>query len=191
MVSVLADADIDGVRMSDEQIYGFMRNLLPAGAETTSRSTASLAFGLLTHPEQLAAMVADRDLLPQAIEEGIRWETPLLNFMRETTCDVDFYGHHIPAGSMMAVNLGSANHDEARWDDPEAFNIFRDRKPHIGFGHGAHVCLGMHLARVESTRIFNTLFDRLPGLRLDPEAPGPYVSGTYFRSPQHLKVVWD
>ena len=191
MVSVLAEADIDGVRMSDEQIYGFMRNLLPAGAETTSRSTASLAFGLLTHPEQLAAVVADRDLLPQAIEEGIRWETPLLNFMRETTCDVDFYGHHIPAGSMMAVNLGSANHDGARWDDPEAFNIFRDRKPHIGFGHGAHVCLGMHLARVESTTIFNTLLDRLPGLRLDPEAPDPYVSGTYFRSPQHLKVVWD
>jgi cytochrome P450 len=69
MVTVLAEADIDGVRMSDEQIYGFMRNLLPAGAETTSRSTANLAFGLLTHPDQLAAVVADRSLLPQAIEE--------------------------------------------------------------------------------------------------------------------------
>ena len=97
MVSVLAESDIDGVRMSDEQIYGFMRNLLPAGAETTSRSTASLALGLLTHPEQLAAVRADRSLLAQAIEEGIRWETPLLNFMRETTCDVDFHGVHIPA----------------------------------------------------------------------------------------------
>jgi cytochrome P450 len=114
MVTVLAGADIDGVRMSDEQIFGFMRNLLPAGAETTSRSTASLAFGLLTHPDQLAAVVADRDLLPQAIEEGIRWEAPLLNFMRETTCDVEFHGHNIPAGSTMSVNLGSANHDETR-----------------------------------------------------------------------------
>ena len=74
MVTVLAEVDIDGVRMSDEQIYGFMRNLLPAGAETTSRSTASLAFALLTHPDQLAAVVADRSFLPQAIEEGIRWE---------------------------------------------------------------------------------------------------------------------
>jgi cytochrome P450 len=190
MVTVLAGADIDGVQMSDEQIYGFMRNLLPAGAETTSRSTASLAFGLLTHPDQLAAVVGDRSLLPQAIEEGIRWETPLLNFMRETTCDVDFYGHTIAEGSTVAVNLGSANHDEARWDHPESFDIFRERKPHIGFGHGAHVCLGMHLARLESTMIFNTLFDRLPGLRLDPDAPTPYVSGTYFRSPQHLNAVW-
>jgi cytochrome P450 len=191
MVSVLAAAEIDGVSMSDEQIYGFMRNLLPAGAETTSRSTASLAFGLLTHPEQFEAVQADRSLLPQAIEEGIRWETPLLNFMRETTCDVEFFGTQIPAGSTMTVNLGSANHDETRWADPVRFDIFRERKPHIGFGHGAHVCIGMHLARLESSIIFNTLVDRLPGLRLDPDAPAPYVAGTYFRSPQHLRVVWD
>jgi cytochrome P450 len=177
--------------MSDEQIYGFMRNLLPAGAETTSRSTASLAMGLLTHPEQLAAVQADRCLLPQAIEEGIRWETPLLNFMRETTLDVEFHGVDIPKGSTIAVNLGSANHDENRWANSESFDVFRDRKPHIGFGHGAHVCLGMHLARLESILFFNTLFDRLRGLRLDPDAPPPYVSGTFFRSPQHLKVIWD
>jgi cytochrome P450 len=191
MVTVLAESDIDGVKMSDEQIYGFMRNLLPAGAETTSRSTASLALGLLTHPEQLDAVQADRDLLPQSIEEGLRWETPLLNFVRETTRDIEFHGVEIPEGSTVALNLGSANHDETRWDDPEVFDIFRDRKPHIGFGHGAHVCLGMHLARLESTLFFNTLFDRLPGLRLDPEAPPPHVSGTFFRSPQHLNVIWD
>lgn len=191
MVTVLAGADIDGVTMSDEQIYGFMRNLLPAGAETTSRSTASLTLGLLTHPQQLAAVTADRGLLPQAIEEGIRWETPLLNFMREATRDVEFFGLHIPEGSTVSVNLGSANHDEARWDRPQEFDIFRDRKPHIGFGHGAHVCLGMHLARLESMMIFNTLLDRLPGLRLDPDAAAPFISGTYFRSPQHLQVVWD
>src|SRR3954470_7574941 len=191
MVTVLAEADIDGVRMSDEQIYGFMRNLLPAGAETTSRSTANLAFGLLTNPDQLAAVVADRSLLPQAIEEGIRWETPLLNFVRQTTRDVEFHGVAIPEGSMVSVNLGSASHDEARWDDPGRFDIFRERKPHIGFGHGAHVCIGMHLARLESTLFFNTLFDRLPGLRLDADAPSPYIAGMHFRSPPHLKVVWD
>lgn len=191
MVSVLAAAEVDDVRLSDEQIYGFLRNLLPAGAETTSRSTASLAFGLLTHPAQLDAIRADRRLLPQAIEEGIRWETPLLNFMRETTRDTELAGVQIPAGSTMAVNLGSANHDETRWDHPEDFDIFRERKPHIGFGHGAHVCIGMHLARLESTVIFNTLFDRLPGLRLDPDAPDTYVAGMYFRSPPRLQVVWD
>jgi cytochrome P450 len=136
-------------------------------------------------------VVADRSLIPQAIEEGIRWETPLLNFMRETTRAIEFFGVQIPEGATMAVNLGSANHDESRWDDPERFDIFRDRKPHFGFGHGAHVCIGMHLARLESSLIFNTLFDRLPGLRLDPDAPKPYIAGTYFRSPQHLEVVWD
>jgi cytochrome P450 len=191
MVSVLAQAEVDGVRLSDEQIFGFMRNLLPAGAETTSRSTASLAFALLTHPDQLEAVQADRGLLPQAIEEGIRWETPLLNFMREVTCDSEFFGVQIHAGAMMAVNLGSANRDETRWDEPERFDIFRERKPHIGFGHGPHVCIGMHLARLESTIIFNSLFDRLPGLRLDPDAPAPFIAGMYFRSPPRLDVVWD
>jgi cytochrome P450 len=191
MVTVLAEAEVDGVRLSDEQIYGFLRNLLPAGAETTSRSTANLAFALLTHTDQLAAVRADRSLLPQAIEEGIRWETPLLNFVREVICDTELGGVKIPAGSTMALNLGSANHDENRWDDPERFDIFRERKPHIGFGHGAHVCLGMHLARLESSMIFNTLFDRLPGLRLDPDAPAPYVAGMFFRSPPRLDVMWD
>lgn len=191
MVTVLAEAEVDGVRLSDEQIFGFLRNLLPAGAETTSRSTASLAFGLLTHTDQLDAVRADRSLMPQAIEEGIRWETPLLNFIRETTCDTELGGVKIPAGATMAVNLGSANHDETRWNDPERFDIFRERKPHIGFGHGTHVCIGMHLARLESTIIFNTLFDRLPGLRLDPDAPDPYIAGMYFRSPPRLQVVWD
>lgn len=191
MVTILSQAEIDGVRMSDEQIYGFMRNLLPAGAETTSRSTASLAFALLTHTDQLDAVRADRGLLPQAIEEGIRWETPLLNFIREVTTDTDFFGLRIPKGSTMMVNLGSANHDETRWEDAESFNIFRNRKPHIGFGHGAHLCLGMHLARLESTKIFNALLDELPGLLLDPDAPPPYVTGTMFRSPPRLDVVWD
>ncbi|WP_419179435.1 cytochrome P450 [Mycolicibacterium iranicum] len=191
MVSILAGAEVNGVKMSDEQIYGFMRNLLPAGAETTSRSTASLAFALLTHPEQLDAVREDRSLLPQAIEEGIRWETPLLNFMREVTCDTELAGVQIPGGATMMLSLGSANHDESRWEEAERFNIFRDRKPHIGFAHGAHVCLGMHLARLESMKIFNALFDQLPGLRLDPDAPPPYITGTMFRSPPRLDVIWD
>jgi cytochrome P450 len=191
MVSILAGAEINGVKMSDEQIYGFMRNLLPAGAETTSRSTASLAYALLTHPDQLDAVRDDRGLLPQAIEEGIRWETPLLNFMREVTRDTEIGGVQVPEGATMMLSLGSANHDETRWTAPEEFDIFRERKPHIGFAHGAHVCLGMHLARLETTKIFNALFDELPGLRLDPDAPPPYITGSMFRSPPRLDVVWD
>lgn len=191
MVSILASAEVNGIRMSDEQIYGFMRNLLPAGAETTSRSTATLAMALLTHPDQLDAIRDDRRLLPQAIEEGIRWETPLLNFMREVTCDTELGGVVIPRGATMMLSLGSANRDESRWEEPDRFDIFRERKPHIGFAHGAHVCLGMHLARLESMKIFNAMFDELPNLRLDPAAPPPYVSGTMFRSPPRLDVIWD
>jgi cytochrome P450 len=191
MVSILASSEVNGVKMSDEQIYGFMRNLLPAGAETTSRSTATLAMALLTHPDQLDAVRKDRGLLPQAIEEGIRWETPLLNFMRKVTCDTELGGVQIPKGATMMLSLGSANRDESRWNEPDRFDVFRDRKPHIGFAHGAHVCLGMHLARLESSKIFNALFDELPKLRLDPDAPPPYVTGTMFRSPPRLDVIWD
>lgn len=191
MVTVLAEVEIDGARLSDEEIIGFLRNLLPAGGETTSRSSANLALALLTHTDQLDAVRADRSLIPQAIEEGIRWETPLLNFVRQAAVDVVLDGTSIPAGSMVMVNLGSANHDDTRWPDPERFDIHRERKPHVGFGHGAHQCLGMHLARLESTVMLNALLDHLPGLRLDPEAAPPTIEGQIFRSPARLDVVWD
>ena len=183
MVTVLANAEVDGARLSDEEIIGFLRNLLPAGAETTSRSSASLAYALLTHTDQLEAVRADRSLIPQAIEEGIRWETPLLNFVRQAVVDVDLEGTTIPAGSVVMVNLGAANHDESRWSEPDRFDIFRPKKPHIGFGHGAHQCLGMHLARLESAVMLGLVLDELPGLRLDPDVPAPTIEGQIFRSP--------
>lgn len=191
MVTVLAEAEVEGARLSDEEIIGFLRNLLPAGAETTSRSSASLVYALLTHTDQLEAVRADRSLVPQAIEEGIRWETPLLNFVRQAVVDVEVDGTLIPAGSVVMVNLGSANHDETRWPEPQRFDIFRERKPHVGFGHGAHQCLGMHLARLESTVMLNMILDQLPGLRLDPDAAPPSIEGQIFRSPPRLDVVWD
>jgi cytochrome P450 len=191
MVTVLAEVEVEGARLSDEEIIGFLRNLLPAGAETTSRSSATLAYALLTHTDQLDAVSADRSLVAQAIEEGIRWETPLLNFVRQAVVDVDLDGTSIPAGAVIMVNLGSANHDTNRWDNPEQFDIFRDKKPHIGFGSGAHQCLGMHLARLESTVMLNMLLDQLPGLRLDPSMPAPTIEGQIFRSPPRLDVVWD
>jgi cytochrome P450 len=191
MVTVLAEVEVDGARLSDEEIIGFLRNLLPAGAETTSRSSANLAFALLTHTDQLEEVRKDRSLLPFAIEEGIRWETPLLNFVRQAVVDVEVDGTVIPAGSVVMVNLGSANHDEVRWSNPHLFDIHRERKPHIGFGHGAHQCLGMHLARLETTVMLDLVLDQLPGLRLDPDAAPPSIEGDIFRSPPRLDVVWD
>ena len=191
MISLLIEAERDGQRLTDEDIFAFLRLLLPAGAETTYRSSSNLLFGLLSNTDQLDAVRNDRSLLPQAIEEGIRWEPPLLIVVRTAVRDVDVCGVRIPEGSAVITNMGSANHDETRWDRPEEFDIFRERKPHIGFAHGPHMCLGMHLARMETTVVLESLFVRLPNLRLDPDAGPAYISGMTFRAPPALNVIWD
>jgi cytochrome P450 len=188
MISVLAHSEIDGRTLDDEQICAFLRLLLPAGAETTYRSSGNLLFGLLTNPDQLDAVRKDRSLIPQAIDEALRWEPPLTSIIRESSEDAVLCGVPIPSGAAIMVCVGSANHDESRWDDPETFDIFRKRFPHVAFGFGPHVCLGQHLARMEMTTALNTLFDRLPNLRLDPDAPPPHIGGLMFRSPVALPV---
>ncbi len=125
-----------------------------------------------------------------AIEEGIRWEPPLLFISRTTTREVDLCGVGMPAGATVVCHLGAANHDGSRWPDAEAFEIRRARRAHIGFAHGAHVCLGMHLARMETRVALGALLDRLPGLRFDPDAPPPHIAGRVFRAPPRLDVVW-
>jgi len=190
LVSVLARAELDGQQLTDDEIIAFLRLLLSAGAETTYRSSSNLLFGLLTHPDQLAAVAADRSLLPQAIEEALRWEAPLLTILRTATRDVEIGGQQIKAGDSVVINIGGANHDEARWDDPETFDIFREQQPHIAFASGVHMCLGIHLARMETMVVMNAVLDRLPGLRLDPDAERPYITGMIFRAPPALPVVW-
>lgn len=191
LISVLAQAEHDGQRLTDAEIIAFCRLLLPAGAETTYRSSSNLFFGLLTHPDQLDALREDRSLLPQAIEEGLRWEPPLLTIMRTATCDTQVAGVDVPEGAMLVVNLGAANHDEERWSQAEDFDIFREQSAHIAFASGPHMCLGMHLARMETKVAIGRLLDRLPGVRLDPEADAPYITGMTFRAPPALPVVFD
>jgi len=165
--------------------------LLPAGAETTYRSTGNLIFGLLTHPDQLEAVRADRSLLTQAVEEAIRWETPLTITSRRAAVDNVLHDVEIPAGTDVVLSTGSANHDETRWDDAEEFDIFRPQLPHIGFGAGPHMCIGMHLARMEMRIALDRVLDRLPNLRLDPEGNDPHIHGDAFRSPTSLPVLFD
>jgi cytochrome P450 len=191
LVSQLILAEVDGHRLSDEEIYPFLLLLLPAGAETTYRSTSNLLFGLLSHPDQLDAVRADRALVPQAIEEALRWETPLLTVARVATEDVELGGVTIPKGGFVAVSLGAANRDPERYSDPDAFDIFRDWRPHISFGDGAHRCLGMHLARLETRVLLKVVLDRLPGLRLDDTAEDQHIHGMVFRSPPELRVRFD
>jgi len=191
LVSQLIAAEVDGRRLNDEEIYPFLLLLLPAGAETTYRSSSNLLFGLLSDPGQLEAVRNDRGLVPQAIEEALRWETPLLTVARSATEDVELGGVRIPAGSFVAVSLGAANRDPERYPDPDTFNVGRKDKQHISFEDGAHKCLGMHLARMEMRVLLNAVLDRLPGLRLDPDADDPHIHGLIFRSPPNLPVRFN
>jgi cytochrome P450 len=191
VISVLAQAELEGTRLTDDEICGFLKLLLPAGAETTYRSSSNLLYGLLSHPDQLDALRNDRELMPRAIEEGLRWEPPLVGIMRTATRDTEVEGVRIPAGSTVMVNMGSANHDERYWENPEEFDILRPPKQHLAFAWGPHMCLGLHLARMETKVLLTQLFDRLPNLRFDPDAEPPAITGLVFRAPPALPVVWD
>lgn len=191
LISVLAHAEHDGQRLTDEEIYSFLRLLLPAGAETTYRSSSSLLVGLLSDPDQLAAVREDRAMLTAAVNEAVRWETPLQFVPRLVTRDTELGGVSIPAGATAMVVIGAANHDPARWEDPERFDLRRPYKSALAFGHGLHLCLGMHLSKMETEELVLALLNSLPGLRLDPDEPTPAIDGTLMRSPASLKVVWD
>jgi cytochrome P450 len=189
IIGDLVAAEIDGEKLTDEAIISFLRLLLPAGLETTYRSSSNLLALLLTHPDQMTALQQDRDLIPAAIEEGIRYETPLVLVARNTTRDVEMHGVTIPEGAQVNLCMGSANRDEKRWEDPDVFNIHRERRAHISFAGGIHSCLGMHLARTETRAMLNSLFDRVTDLELQ-EDDDTKIVGMPFRSPKHLPVTF-
>jgi cytochrome P450 len=189
-VSVLIKAELDGHQLTDDEIIAFCRLLLPAGAETTYRSSSNLLNGLLNNPEQLDALRHDRSLIPKAMEEGLRWEPPLLTIVRTATRDTEVCGVPLEEGAVIILNLGSANHDESRWENSEELEIARAAHQHMAFGFGPHMCLGQHLARMETRVLLDKLFDRLPNLRLDPDAAAPPISGMTFRAPTALPVVF-
>jgi cytochrome P450 len=188
LISDLAMTEFEGHQLADDEIFAFLRLLLPAGIETTYRSSGNLLYALLTNPDQLDALRNDRSLLPQAIEEGLRWEPPIIFLLRNAARDRDICGTHIPAGAIVNVCVGAANRDETFCDEPDRFDICRQRRQHVTFGWGPHMCLGMHLARMETTVAMNAVLDRLPNLRLDPDFDPPFVQGTAFRSPPALHV---
>ena len=189
IIGDLVAAEIDGEKLTDEAIIAFLRLLLPAGLETTYRSSGNLLYLLLTHPEQLAMVYRDRSLIPTAIEEGLRFETPLTMVMRTTTEEVEIGGSTIPPDAQVDLCMGSANHDESRWPDGATFDIRRPRHAHIAFAGGIHMCLGMHLARLETRIMLNSLFDRVANLSLVPDEDARIV-GLTFRSPNKLPVTF-
>jgi cytochrome P450 len=190
----LDEQDWDGVtarHLTDDEIVAFMRLLVPAGAQTTYRALTTILYGLLSHPDQLDAVRADPALLPRAIEEGLRWEVPLLAVGRTAVRDAEVDGCPIAAGLHVNVPIGAANRDPARWERPDEFDIFRPQLGHLSFGAGPHVCLGIHSARMELRVALERLLERLPGLRLDPDTPCAGITGLGMRTAVRLPVVWD
>ncbi len=183
LISDLVQAEMDGERLSDEEIYSFLRLLLPAGVETTYRASGSLLFALLNDRAQFDALYADRSLFPQAFEEAVRWEPPVTVILRRALRESELAGVKVDEGADVALMIGAANRDERKYADPDRFDMFREVRQHVGFGFGVHVCLGMHLARMESRVAINTLFDRLGPFRLDPDVDVPHIEGLAFRSP--------
>jgi cytochrome P450 len=191
LISDLVRAEVDGEHLSDEDIFSFLRLLLPAGVETTYRASGSLLFALLHDRVQFDALYGDRSLFPQAFEEVVRWEPPVTVILRRATEDTELAGVAIEAGADVGLMIGAANRDERKYSDPDRYDLFRSQRQHVGFGFGVHVCLGMHLARMESRIAISTLLDRLGPLTLDPEAEPPHIEGLAFRSPLSLPVVFE
>jgi cytochrome P450 len=192
LISHLATVEADGERLPDDVLISFLRQLMNAGGDTTYRGTSVLLAGLLTHPEQLAAVAQDRSLIPQAIDEALRWEGPVASTFRYAAVDTEIAGVPIRKGTFINTVLASANRDPAKFPDPDRFDIFRNRNArHLAFASGPHLCIGQHLARVEMTRALGALLDRLPNLRIDPDRPPPRITGHILRAPEHLWVRFD
>jgi cytochrome P450 len=195
LISVLVEAeytDEDGVshRLSDAEIHSFAMLLLAAGSGTTWKQMGITLAALLERPDVLAAVRDDPSLVRPAIEESLRWMPTDPMFSRHVTRDVELYGVHLPQGSVIHLCLGAANRDPARWDRPDEYDITRPPKPALAFGNGPHVCLGMHVARAEMAVGVTALLDRLPNLRLDPDAEPPRFIGMYERGATAIPVVF-
>jgi cytochrome P450 len=191
-LSDLVNAEIDGEGLTDGKLYGFLRLLLPAGGETTFRVMGNALYALLTHPDALARVYADRDLIPEVIEETLRWETSVTMVSRVAAADTEVAGCPIAKGSPVGVLTGSSNRDEDRWDDGAEWKLGRPVQHHLAFGTGPHQCLGMHLARLELRVGLNEILERLANLRLDPErADQAVIEGFAFRGPRALPVTFD
>jgi cytochrome P450 len=188
LITMLSRSEIDGARLTDDEIFAFLLLILPAGVETTYRASGNLLVALLTEPDQLDALRGDRGMLHGAFEEALRWEPPITTVVRMAARDCELGGVAIPTGTHVSVSVAAANRDPKRYPDPDRFDPSRKNIAHLTFGGGPHLCLGMHLARMEAAVAINALLDRLPDLRLDPNAPTPHISGMAFRSPAALPV---
>ena len=163
--------------LTDREIMTHSRLIMIAGGGTSWRQLGITLWALLTHREQLEAVVEDRSLVEKAIEESLRWNATAPVFSRLVVQDTELQGVALPAGSVLEICLGAANRDPARWDNPDTYDLHRRTRGHMAFAVGQHQCLGMNVARNEMSAGVNALLDAFPNLRLDPDAPAPCLAG--------------
>jgi len=187
IASVLLQAEIDGERLSDLEFDLFFLLLINAGGDTTRNLVASGMLALLAHPDQLAAVRADRTLLPGAIEEMLRFVPPVVQFRRTLTRDAEIRGQKIREGEKVVMFYPAANRDEAVFAAPDRFDVRRDPNPHLAFGGGgAHYCLGANLARLEIRCLFEAVLDRLHELEL--AGPVERLHSWFIDGPRRMPV---
>ncbi len=163
--------------LTDREIMAHAKLVMVAGGGTSWRQMGITLLALLTHLDQFEAVKADRSLLPDAVEEALRWNPTAPYFYRMVIQDTTFYGVDMEAGSVLELCLGPANRDPARWDNADQFDMYREKLTNMAFGLGTHRCLGMNVARVEIETGINALMDAFPNLRLDPDAEVPFMTG--------------
>jgi cytochrome P450 len=170
LVTALTFAEVDGERLTDQEIGSFFILLVVAGNETTRTAITSGLVALSDHPDERARWQSDFEgLAPTAVEEVLRWATPVTWMRRTATQDTELAGHTVRAGDKLLLFYGSANRDETVFTDPQRFDLSRDPNPHLAFGTGPHFCLGAHLARREITEVFRQLFIQVPDIRTSGE----------------------
>ena len=191
LISVLVHATIDGKGLSPDELLGESLLLLVGGNETTRNAISGGVDALLRDRRQWEMLLDHPDAIPGAVEECLRWVTPVINMARTTTQDVEIRGRTIPQGEQLLLMYSSGNRDERVFTDPDRFDITRDPNPHVTFGYGTHYCLGASLARVEIRVMLQELTRRLPDLSLtDPSAAVRLAHSSFIRGLLTLPVTF-
>jgi cytochrome P450 len=183
LIGKLVTAEIDGERLTDEDIAGISGGLLSGGHVTTTALLGNAVLSLDRHPEAAAAVRADRSLVPAAIEEVLRYRPPLPRLLRVTTTDTEIGGHTLPAGQLVIPWIAAANRDPARFLDPDRFDIHRTTTGQLAFGHGIHFCIAASLARLEAKIALDILLERYQNITVDT------TNSIEFYNPWHITSV--
>lgn len=188
LLARLVDANVEGEELTEREIIGFIELLIVAGQETTSNLIANAVLCLSEFPEQRARLKVYPDLLETAIEEVLRYRSPVQWVFRAATQDMEMHGQTIPKGKLVLPMVGSANHDPRHFEEPEMFDIGRNPNPHLAFGHGVHFCLGAALSRLEARVALPDLMERLGEMEVDSAAAWEPRAALHVHGPARLQV---